>query len=470
MNVCCLLGNGRSQPGGRFKTQGKSIRHFTMPCNTLVSFQIASPRLKRILAEGSPTICDYLNEDCLVEVFSYLDLPTVLHVAAADPRFANAVRRRFAQEKEVTIDENWLSLPHNSHMKEFYVESSKVALSLNLRCVPEETVVEVVPYYRNLEFLSMSKVRIDNGTTIDLLPFTLQRLHLDRCHIKQTFLINWFEKLSQSLWELHFLSNYIEICFDALPKLKQIQKLMIDGRCFLRDNLKEFLDVNNAHLRHFELRNYDGDIDQNTWTSLTEARRLNVLVLDIASIHPEVESRERGIFPELERFHVQVRLQYTNAELTQLCHILDSFGCEDTLKVLSCAEVRGSYITKFKNLEELEVQEDFLDNFTCLLDLRCLKRLRFVVLNYLELNEADEDLLTLIMELPLLNKLVLHECLLSDSFFDRLKTYLASANRFMEITSTDVVESTAHLKHRSEIIIDMISDDESDELVDFVNG
>lgn len=392
-------------------------------------------------------------------------------MALADARFMNAVRRRFAQEKDVSIDEDWIAETPKPYLRMFYEESGRMATSLQFRGIPEGTVKKILPFYNNLDTLLLSKLRITSLDTVGLLPSSLTRLHLDRCHIKQEFLVTWFQNLNPTLTELNFSSSYIEVCFMALSQLEHIEHLVIDGRCFLMDNMKEFLDSNRDHLRHFELRNYDGDMEQSVWRSLSKANHLKVLHLDITSILPEIDSRqEKGIFPELERFHLQVRLQYTANTRTQQCHMLESFGCEDTLKFLSCGEVRGCYITKFKNLEELEIQEDFIDNFTALLELACLKKLRYLVLNYLQLEETDDELLALIQQLPLLKKLILHECELSGTFFDRLKAYLETANRFMEITSSDEVESTPYLKHTPEMVIDISSDDEEDgQVVDFVN-
>lgn len=414
--------------------------------------------------EDDRTIFDYLNEDCLVEILSYLPIEHIFNVAQAHPRFSPAVQRRYAQEKEVVINEDWVGQCPRTHLQEFYEESGRMASSLHFRCVSEEIIVEILPFYHNLDLLGLSKTKLESPETVEILPSRIGRLHLDRCHIKQPFLELWFQKLNPTLQELHFSSSYIEVCFDALSHLNHIQNLVIDGRCFLMDNLKEFLDRNQAQLRHFELRNYDGDMEQSVWKSLTKAHHLQILHLDITSILPELNSQgERGIFPELQRFNLQVRLQYTMSNRTQQCQMLDSFGCEDTLRFLSCGEVRGDHIIKFRNLEELEIQEDFIDNFTSLLDLSCLTKLRFLVFHFLRLEETDEELLTLIQQLPLLKKLILHECELSATFFDRLKIYLVSANRFIEITSSDTVESTINLKHTPEMVIDLTSSSDDSE-------
>lgn len=191
--------------------------------------------LESDLKDGaSATIFDYLNEDCLVEIFSYLDVLTVFDVVKADRRFSKAALTRYVQEKHVIIDSYWEEFD-DEQTKDFFVETSKFIDTLYFEDVMEETVAWVTKLYPKLENLSISKVKFDTEGIVNILPTNLKVLRMDRCRINQKLLGNWFEKLSPTLRVLTYVRHHDTYYMQALAKLKGLESLKVDGSkyCFI---------------------------------------------------------------------------------------------------------------------------------------------------------------------------------------------------------------------------------------------
>lgn len=316
--------------------------------------RISQPRSETTLPkrQRAPITVFHLNNDCLVEIFSYLDIADVLRAYESHEIFQEPATVRFAQGGIERIDPEFLEqLPKGLY------NQMKMWKSIKLKLLSEITTTEILPHFINLEELILSEIDLQMVNPFQThLPKNLKSLEIDRCSILPSILDTWLSTVERSLTTLRVV-NRTNGKSNVLSPISKLQHL----NCFVSDGLVgEYPEIvakvleNNRNLTELTMVNEPNTIPQEIWQQIMQLKNIRRLSLCQEEFTGSIPLEAR-LFPNLVSLHTE----FSNQSLVDVLNHLD---CEKSLEFLALGGYNSivdhtlvSTLKRFTNCKRLEI-------------------------------------------------------------------------------------------------------------------
>lgn len=315
------------------------------------------------LDPGSPNAIFSLNDDCLAEVFRFLDIQDVFQIYQIDPRFRDSACLRFSFGGIDRIDPEFINSCPEDLLIAFLTAFGKTAHSINLKLLTEDEFLRYISYFKNLQELILSEIRVTDGDgKIKVFPKSLKSLALDRTEIADSIMQKWIPALNPSLttlkldyrWDSRFYQRW-----NALNNLHNLSTLSFDGQVtHYWEIVNPLISNNKDTLTTLAIISEFGEyeiVQDTVWESITQCN-------NIAHLHFGQKGFE-GYLPDGAKLFPKLTSMQTRFFEGSLTSVINALVCEETLHSLIIDEFEEihvpmmslSSLKRFKNLCHLEI-------------------------------------------------------------------------------------------------------------------
>lgn len=302
-----------------------------------------------------------LDDDSLLTILSHLTLYDWIALHQTNSRLRYLVNRFMLPMAPVKICDKFVTKYPLTHHMDLYEDLGQNVRSLILSC---DSIKAVLKYFVNLKKLYMPH-RDNSPELFNLIPDGLEKLDLFIHHPDQS-LANVFQRLNRTLTSLELCGGMMS---EDLGELSNLRYLKLGGYTPVDLDLSVFLEKNKNHLELLEIKFYHPDEydhlhqfddppplgQERTLFSLCPLKNLRVLRLDSMSHAIPLYPSD---FPALQEIRLSFDNYTTMAVVEALVNDIKQFT---NLKILHINGVRDyRHLFCLKNLEELEIYEEFL--------------------------------------------------------------------------------------------------------------
>ncbi|GAB0092077.1 hypothetical protein DMENIID0001_070370 [Sergentomyia squamirostris] len=388
-----------------------------------------------------------LNDQCLLKIFSYLNILELIKLEEVCRRFQNVVEEIYRHHwKKLDFLHLAKELNIVLHSEEAEVIAGKIGAHVNELIIILNSDEEIHQRY------VLKQTPIVPNSILQKCSQNIQHLHIEYFNVEDNLdnLNELFDKLKslklincqlrdEDIPALRFATNIriLDLSFNHemkgsfLPFLRNIEEISLESCFLIQSNFLEFCQ-NNPTIRSLNVA-YGAFIDQECVNSLAKIPLENLEILKIGC-NSFVNLGILADFPKL--VHVEVK----GRRVQDLDVFVERFTIHDQLKHLIISLVDDStalnMITKFTKLKYLKIQYGDFSNMV-LNQLSCKNTLEELhVLNSNNLNSTD--LLKCVIGCQALKVLNVRYCEdITDEFVSDLLPHLRSRPGPLEIWASD---------------------------------
>lgn len=362
----------------------------------------------------APISC--LNDDCLAEIFTYLDISDLFRVYQAHSRFQGLALFRFGRSNIVTIDADLFAGVPNHVVRVFCetLDRQSQSQSMLFNGVAGEDFCRIIPRFVSLQELALVNIKIAQEFALNVrLPSGLQKLSICDCVMDDATALRWLPQLNTSLTSLAMIGFLIKYTPLAFKGLRSLTSLSLESMLHTNANLVcSLLENNRDNLTSLTIKNDQRKgLPRYVWDLVIQMDKLQHLELGHTQIlgkYGLVGSQRVGrLFPVLETLILEV-----NQLL--LRQLLVSLACEVTLTSVEIRHQSGvmDCLLRFQNLRHLKV---FCMNFNDAVqrrEIQDLTQLRWLEVTYVYMGAGH--VLGVGKALPYLRKISIHDISMRD--------------------------------------------------------
>lgn len=363
----------------------------------------------------TPIFC--LNDDCLAEIFTYLDISALFRIYQSHPRFKESALVRFGRAHIPSIDSDlFTGVPH--HVVRVFCDTlGQKSHSMLFTGVSGVEFCRIIPHFGNLQELALVNVNIKISPEIALnieLPIGLQKLSLCDCVMDDSTALCWLPQLNASLTSLTIIGFLIKYKPLAFKGLRRLTSLSLESMLHTNANLVcSLLENNKDHLTSLTMKNDQRkSLPRYIWNLIIQMEKLQHLELghtQILSDYGLIDSRRIGrVFPVLETLI---------ADLNQvhLRQLLGAMSCETTLSSVSILHNCGMIdcLKRFPSLHHLKVASVNFNDAVKRREIQDLTQLRWLELAHAHVGAAGQ-VRGVVKALPYLQKISFNRISIKD--------------------------------------------------------